>query len=204
VPGDPKLAKWDRWIRGPIWVDCGRMQLRRSIWDAVIKMVKNNPKLREMDSDYWGFHHGNYGDAQAMAVRRQTDKDPNARSLARLLIEMSENPELITREYVAQLDVDFDLAGDQLDPKVPCSDLDELSRDAKAITDYVNKRLAHDDRRNVNAAPPEFGELHAAIDSVWKIFERYAKLAGLHVLKEPKEESDWRAIFRLAWLAGDG
>lgn len=67
---------------------------------------------------------------------------------------------------------------------------------------FVDQHVAHD-QAEPTAGVPTFAQLHAAIDSVGEIFKRYAVAltASMYIAVEPVMQTDWKAIFRTAWLA---
>jgi hypothetical protein len=92
-----------------------------------------------------------------------------------------------------------------LDPAIARRDLEALQVAARKVRLYVDQHVAHD-QTEPTAALPTFEELHAAIDTIGEIFKRYTAVltAGSYVSLEPFIQSDWKAIFRVAWLRPDG
>lgn len=215
------VAKWRSWIEEPIRNDIIDMHFKRLIWREVNQMMKDNPEVGDLPSAFWDFHHDNYAVALAIAVRRQADTNARVCSLARLIKEMRDKADLLTREYfiglwdltngleVRQANGAFDrLAGegaDHLDPAIARRDLEALQVAARKVRLYVDQHVAHD-QTEPTAALPTFEELHAAIDTIGEIFKRYTVVltAGSYVSLEPFIQSDWKAIFRVAWLRPDG
>ena len=72
---DDQVAKWVRWIEGDIKNDVIGMHHRRMVWRDVDEILRANPEVSELPSMFWDFHHDNYATAQAIAVRRQADRD---------------------------------------------------------------------------------------------------------------------------------
>ena len=95
---DATVAKWRSWIEGPIRSDVVGMHFKRLIWREIAAMMNANPTVGEIPSAFWDFHQENYAVAQAIAIRRQADRDPRTCSLAVLIGEMRDNAELLTRE----------------------------------------------------------------------------------------------------------
>lgn len=218
---DAMVARWRSWIEEPIRHDVIGMHFRRMVWREVNDILGANPDVADLPSAFWDFYHENYAAAQAISIRRQADRDKRTCSLAVLIEGMRDNAERFTRGYyVGLLDEhqahdelmmqrahsDFDrLAGpgDHLDPDVPARDLAALRNDAKRVSVYVNEHLAHDMGEPTVADPPTFADLHAAIDSVGEIFRKYAvaRAGAWWATFEPAIQYDWRAIFRVPWLA---
>lgn len=91
------VAKWTRWIEGPIANDVLTIHLHRDSWHKVQQIVQENGTLP--DSYWWEFMFATYSMTHAVAVRRQTDTHPRVSSLGKLIQEIGRNPELVTREF---------------------------------------------------------------------------------------------------------
>lgn len=216
---DADVAKWRSWIEDDIKHDVIDMHWRRLIWREVNQMLDDNPAVGQMPSAFWDFYQWNYAAVQAMAVRRQADTGPRTSALGRLIKEMRDRAEVLTRVYFVGLwdDVDTDEivrgqahsafdrmageGGDHLDPAIPRRDLESLQRDAGAVRRYLDQHIAHD-QAEPTADALTFDQLHAAIDSIGEMFGRYATVltAAMYLRVEPVMQDDWKAIFRSAWL----
>jgi hypothetical protein len=214
-----QVAKWRSWIEKDIRSDVVGMHFKRMIWREVQEMVAANPEVGEVPSAFWDFYGENYAAAQAIAVRRQADRDARTCSLARLIKEMQADAELLTRDYyvglldertdsdllVKRANSDFDRlagSGDHLDPEIPARDFEVLQNDAHRLRIYVNEHVAHDMAEPTLPEMPTYADLHAAIDSVGEIFKKYAVTltGGWWATLEPAIQGDWKAIFRVPWL----
>jgi hypothetical protein len=80
---DAQVAKWTRWIQDPIRRGVVTMHFHRQIWRGVEKIIAENESLP--DSAYWAYHFDVYAVTQAVAVRRQADRDHRVASLRRLI-----------------------------------------------------------------------------------------------------------------------
>jgi AbiU2 len=214
-----EVAKWRSWIEGPIRADVLGMHHKRMIWREVNEILAANQTVSDIPSAFWDFHHENYATTQAIAVRRQADRDSRTCSLARLVEEMRNNAHRLTRDYFVGLwspqadeirmrmaHAAFDaLAGEiggHLDPAIPGADLAALRSDSARVRVYVNEHVAHDMAEPTAAELPTFEHLHSAIESVGEIFKKYANVltAGTYVALEPVMQDDWKAVFRRPWL----
>jgi len=219
---DPQVAKWTGWIEGAIQRSVIRMNFHRQIWRGVQQVIQANQQLPP--SAYWAYHLEVYVDAQAIAVRRQADLDARVASLARLMQQISEEPERLTRDWWLQQwgpeDDDHlsfargrwatDFGGEigtHLDPVTAKADLSRLSAAASSVRTYVNRHVAHSEDLDPDNAPPPaeitLGELDAAIDVIGDLFRRYLDLLvcvdmDLHVYMSP----GWLEPFRQAWIPG--
>jgi hypothetical protein len=223
-PGVPlpvdEVMKWRSWIEGPIAKDVLEMHLKRQIWREINDMLQANPKVGQVPSAFWDFHKSNYSTAQAIAIRRQADRDSRSRSLALLIEQMRDNADVLTRDYwvgllgdqladdlmVGRAHRGFDhLAGtgDHLDAEIPRGDLTTLRSDAKRVSVYVNEHVAHSTAEPTVRELPTYRDLHEAIDRLGEMFKKYAlALTGAQWWTlESVIEGDWKAIFRTPWIS---
>jgi hypothetical protein len=214
---DADVAKWRSWIEQDIRNDIIDMHFKRLIWREINQMMKDNPEVGEVPSAFWDFHHDNYAVALAVAVRRQADTNAGTCALARLIKEMKNRAEVLTREYFVGLwdhtnehdmrraNAGFDQVagegGEHLNPAIVDRDLKALQTAARKVRLYVDQHVAHD-QAQPTAELPTFEELHAAVDAIWEIFRRYTVVltAGTYFSLEPFIQTDWKAIFRTPWL----
>lgn len=216
-----QVKQWRAWIHGDIYSEVMGMFWRRKMWLDVDEMLSANPSVGLTPSAFWSFYHGNYAATQAIAIRRQADKRGDTSSLWRLLHEITRKPELFTRAvHLALLDSTqagdellierahrdwnqwADSAGTRFDGAIARADAQKLERAAQSTKVYVDEHLAHDATAPTVVQSPTFGELHAAIDSIAEIFQRYALIlnSAWWNLDAVVVQGDWRAIFRKAWL----
>jgi len=216
---DERVARWKGWIEGPIHNDIIGMHDKRQIWRDVIGMVEANPEVANTPSAFWDWMRETYSTSQAIAIRRQADRDYRACSLTRLIEQMRDDAPSLTRAYFLSLwDVKEDpllmrraedafdaLAGggDHLDPEVPRSDLARLRSEAGEMTRYVNEHVAHDMAEPTMVQLPTFNDMHDAIDALGTMLRKYSNLltAGTYITLEPTVQEHWMAIFRQPWIA---
>src|SRR5712691_5726926 len=116
---------------------------------------------------FWPFLHETFIHYAAVAVRRQCEVNKQVISLARLLDDIAQEPELIRRdEFVEALTSPFSNLREQkrqladaffekfapggiasVEPLVVLQDLAELRLSAEEITRFANRRVAHFDKR---------------------------------------------------------
>jgi hypothetical protein len=212
---------WRKWIHQDIRQDVVGMYFRRQMWRDLNDMLLANPTVGEMRSSFWNFHHDNYAVTQAIAIRRQADKRKDTCSLRRLLEEVTARSDLLRREtYVALLDerqAQDDLmvqranaewnrwansGGIRFDGVAARADALELEQAADRVKVYVDEHLAHDAATPTIPELPTLKDLHAAIEVIGSTFQKYAViLTGGWWDLEHMIEDNWRAIFRVPWIA---
>jgi AbiU2 len=188
------------------------MQLHRHVFREVAAITQ----ARDLPVSYFFDYLGEtYATSQLIAVRRQADTSSRVCTLGRLLTEIADDPERISREfYVGLWDADgpgggsaFDSTfagevGSHIDPALVRRDLGALSETAERVTGYVDEYVAHKDAR-AKAGVPAFEDLNAAIDSIGKLYDKYNNaLTGgsSHGSLIPILDPGWKAVFRQPWI----
>lgn len=215
---DENVERWRRWVETDIRNDVIGMHSRRKVWQEVDAILRANSEVSELPSVFWDFHYDNYATTQAVAIRRQGDRDTRTSSLARLIAEMEVKADCLTREYFVGLwrnddaalldlaEAAFDklsgVGSSHLDPAIPAADLEALLAGSKKLRAYVNQHVAHD-QAEPTAELPTLSDLHASIDTVGAAFIKYANVltASTWLTLEAVVQDDWKAIFRRPWIA---
>lgn len=215
---DQRIEKWQRWIDGQMKTEIVSMHLHRDTWQQVQQIIRDNGALP--DSYWWEFMGDTYAIAQAVAVRRQVDVHKDVASLGKLISEVSEEPQLITRDFWIDLwdtsdRIDLAFAqrawakqfggesGNHLDPAIPLADLDALRTSSASVTRYVDRHLAHSDRNPIPASDlPTLSEVHDAIDQIGYLYKKYYNMltAASWAFLVPVMQHDWKAVFRQPWI----
>jgi hypothetical protein len=150
-----------------------------------------------------------------MGIRRQIKIDNRSISFARLLKEIIETPEIITRKRFIEMytnsvaerhaDSDFDqFAGkgnNHVDRNIIKKDLTRLRTNGKKFEDYADKILAHSDKRRPKTIPT-YGETEKYINELGDLLKRYVLLFRADCLTTvlPVYQYDWKAIFKESWI----
>jgi hypothetical protein len=214
---DRRVIKWRRWCDEHIRPDVYSMHLHRHVFQEISAITN----AQELPSSYFFEYLGEtYATAQMIAVRRQADLHPQSASLGKLLSEIADDPERISRKFYVeawgeddarQASAAFDsFAGkgdEHIDPLLVRRDLKSLSDTAESVTRYVNEYIAHSDARP-KAAVPTFEELNVAIDSLGRLYDRYNNVltgGSSHGSLTPVIiDHDWKAVFRVPWIEPPG
>jgi AbiU2 len=214
APADSKVDKWIRWIEGPIKSEVLTMHHHRAVFQRVGEIVNGRePKLP--DSLFFPFLANTYGTSQAAAIRRQAESSPRVISLGRLLAEIHEEPERLSRQrFVGPWDAGDQErgersfsehfagdVGDHVDPKIVEVDASRLRDEAQKIVEYVNRHVAHADQDGLKELGT-FAELHAAIDMIGDVFWKYSLLltGDAYGTLEPVIQHPWEAVFYVPWI----
>ena len=213
-PPDPLHQKWCRWhgqIKDRI---SGELFFDRFTFREIQRIIADNGNLP--GSHVFDFFARTFVRSQVVAVRAEVDVRDDVVTLGRLLTELRDHPEVMTRQrYVAPYptgsqwigDSEFTdtwagTEGEHLDPAIVHADLDGLRSGAtRLVKHYVNKEVAHHDEQGA-ATIPTFADLDDAIDNLGTLLTRYGTLltgSNLAVV-EPVVQYDWQAPFRQPWI----
>jgi len=212
-----RTNKWNRWFDS-IYREVTNICVGRKIFSEIQDMVRGNPKIQKASS-FYDFLGNAYVALQLMAVRRQIKMDKHSISFARLLKEISEMPQALSRdEFIVPRDdgrqgqlaergserfADKEEGKeDQIDPKSVDLDLQELRAKAKKCERYADRRIAHLDSRRPRSIPT-FADLDECIDFLEALVKKYHPLfrGGSLLSVLPEWQYDWKAIFKERWLA---
>jgi hypothetical protein len=214
-PNDSRYDKWRKWLK-VVDSEITSMFLRRETWRGLVTIIQANPTIPP--SHFFDFLAHGYVTMQATAIRRQADVDSRVISLASLLLEVVKYPETVSRRrFVSQYpwgaqymrDSAFDdFAGkglSHIDPVRVQTDLDKLQAAAVATKRYVDRHVAHTDKKRRPEDIPSFSELDTAIETSGALLQRYLLLFE-QVDRDPIApipHYDWVAPFRLPWIVPD-
>lgn len=217
---DGLYMKWQEWIE-KVYDETTTLFLFRSFYRGIVEMTEANDEISP--SSFFDAFGAWYATTQVIAVRRQTDTDRRAVSLARLLANMVKNPAVMTRERFSAMFLDdtddeirreisihhaneqFDkyaaAGNDTIAPERYEEDLNRFQATAQPIKDYVDRLVAHNDQRELTTLPT-YADLNAAIDLLAELLNKYMVLLKATGVPDadPVHQTDWRAAFRVAWL----
>ncbi len=154
---DTKLKKWINWLK-TINQEVTELLISRSSFWYYLYLTDTNavPRGKKVFGHYLC---SSYVSHVSMGIRRQIKVNNQSISFARLLSEIIEDPEILTREYYRKLYIGTPNEGkaddhfneysgfvfDHIDPIVPDSDLKHLRKHTSYIEKLADKRIAHRD-----------------------------------------------------------
>jgi hypothetical protein len=203
-----KLEKWLRWIE-EIHKDAEELLQSQYIFSTYLEIIKNNPDI-ESPSDFHWWTRDNYVSYIAMSIRRQAEwKDPDIISLGKLLHEMQQSPEVITRQWYKDTfqydwsDSDFSNVagtGAHFDPLIAQKDLETLTNLSQNIIRFTDRKIAHKSKQP--APTVKFEEVDVFIAGFEKILKNYILLftASGYTGLRPIHQYDWEEIFTKPWI----
>lgn len=211
---DPRLEKWLRWL-DVIKTEIQDLVVAKHTFREVQKMIAANTKLQTSNS-FYRYFTSTYVSHTVIGLRRQIKTDPQSISLALLLQEMEQTPEVLSRKYFVSLykgsivenlaDDDFDRfatpGAQHIDPALVAADIQKL-RDATArCEDFADKRVAHRDKREPRVLPT-YNEVDGCIDLLDEVYVKYFLLFHAKAMDSllPTWQYDWKEIFRTPWIS---
>jgi len=210
----------DRWhdMLTIIRVELKNLDRQRQTMDAVTFGVfnKNKRLLEHPGRRFYGYIFHWYGAAMALGYRRQTDPKADSASLRVLLDELRARPHAYRLEFIrrhvgpaAQDDViraevmaPVLGADGSLDLTIIDADIATLTGAGKKVKKFVNKSVAHTDRRTwrEGGADVTFREITEANEACESIAERWLKALGGYPYPIRHEETfEWLDIFDFPW-----
>jgi hypothetical protein len=221
---DPE-ARWDTWAswlgepdqEGTICEQLVSVLASRQLWDGFQAIVGSSPAEARRPGLFHAWVNTNYVHTQVIAIRRLADERKDVRSLTRLLNDISQHPTVITRErFLSRLyphdqaegnkafDVLAGTAAHVISRERLRHDLGSIKEQTAAARKLANTLIAH------RAAATErfttavsHGDLHRAIDLIFKVFSRYYRLIRGASLAPVVALGAWESAFRVAWIPDD-
>jgi hypothetical protein len=175
---ETRPEKWERWLVA-ICDEVYRLTTNHHVFHRIRRFAQENPAFATkgalLTNVFWSFLHETFIHYAAVAVRRQCEVDKQVISLARLLDDLAQEPELIRRtEFVEAHTIPLSTGSEQtrlqaeaffekfapggaptVDSYVVLMDLAELHLAAEEITRFAHRRVAHYDKRET----PFIGDL---------------------------------------------
>ncbi|MES2012944.1 MAG: hypothetical protein V4445_04270 [Pseudomonadota bacterium] len=208
-----KLTKWKNWLE-IIKADIQDLVIAKREFHEVQRIINANPKIQKSNS-FCGYLAGSYVSHTVIGLRRQIKSSDQSISFARLMQEMIDSPETVSRKDYIELykntseetlaNQDFNLFCDAGSPFIKasliCDDLSRLRTASKSCEDYADKRVAHRDKHDPKNLPT-FNDLDNCIDVLDTLYVKYHLLFYAKNMETllPTRQFDSDAIFREAWI----
>ena len=182
------------------------------------RLVEANPKFAESPGLFTQWMASAFIQATATGVRRQAKVSDDSISLARFLAEVEKYPNLVSRAHYMSLyagkdqwhieigEHDFDNIAGASAVEVPKAlvrqHIADLKKAVDGIEHYVDRRVAHYDKRGLAKPTPTFADLSEALATLERIVILYWRLlkGGSYTTLLPTILFDWQQIFRFLWL----
>ncbi len=207
------ITKWKKWL-DVLRVDLHYLLLHQNIFEETQKIIKSNPAIQK-PSAFFDLLGQGYAALVLLGIRRQVKIQDTSISLARLLTDISEHPNFLTRNRFVKLyegsvahvfaERDFDkFAGsekDNIDPRLVTKDLELLRETIRSCEDYTDRRLAHNDKREPDAIPT-FDDVKKTLEVLEHLVKKYALLltATNWITLLPTLQYDWKSVLKEKWI----
>jgi hypothetical protein len=211
-PENPFLEKWRGWL-ATVGADVQNLHQSRQLFDEVTRLFQRND-AELIRGPFWQWMAGNYAWSIAMGIRPQTDVDEDVVFMARLIEDIANHPDALTRSWFVErwvANATDRLAAERahaiFDQHAPDRalhvqverirrDREGLRDDARRVRDVVNRRFAHNSLRE---APDDvtLGEVNEALNSIGERYRVYARLLtqARSVNLNPPLPADWDRPF---------
>jgi len=211
-----RLIRLIEWLE-TIYADVQQLLLDDHLFWEFQKIVEHNDQFLKASGLFTRFIATGYIRSAAIGVRRQAKSDNDSVSVVRFLCEVRDYPQIVSRQHYLGLydgteawhveigQRDFDRIAGKRSPHVPSTFAEQQIHDVRAavekIEHYVDRRIAHHDKRQLARPVPTFSELTEALGALERIVILYWRL-----LKGPAMTTilptilyDWKDVFRFAW-----
>lgn len=214
---DPqKAAKWLRWL-DQIESDLIQLLGSRQIYRGYGEIVTGNPAILKGGPLFHNWVSENYVAHMALAIRRQSDLDSDTVSLARLIADIRDNPDSLTRsDHIAhytnmpmgmgpgigdQTFTENAGTGAYIDPAIAEQDLNHLCAVSLDVGQMANRTIAH---RSTRQAPRlTFNDVDNNIEEIKVIARKYVLLLRAADNQLEPVMEDWQSIFYEKWIQDD-
>jgi len=212
-----KRKKWRRWLK-KIQVKISKLLESRYIFQEIGEIIKSNPNAQSPALiNHWIIN--NYVSRMSVGIRRLTDKRHGTVSLYRLIEDIANNPQAMSRDYFlkryprrlrdnALASRDFDRFANRgqkfINHRKLRRDLENPLKKTERIKKFVNKWIAHhDEHRSTKMRRfPTFNELDEALTL---LDETACKYYGL--INNRKVDTffasihfDWKKPLKYPWI----
>jgi hypothetical protein len=208
-----KLQKWIKWLK-LINEEITQLVIARNIFWSVQEMIKKNKDIQK-PSSFYEYLAYTYIAFIVMGIRRQIKNDYQSISLVRLLSEIAEQPQIISRKYFKSLyqvsaveflaDNDFNQfcinSGDEfISREMVINDICHLREVARVLEVFADKMIAHLDKKKPKVIP-SFQNVDETIEFLDKLYIKYHLMFHAESMETlmPVYQYDWKQIFDFPW-----
>lgn len=208
---EQRLGKWRTWSRS-ILNEVGTLVVDDHIFRKTKEIIREASIKAPSDFSQWMARQ--FAHTTLVGIRRQTDWEEGAITIARLLAEMRDTPEVLSKErflsrYSARPrmgEKEFaryaDPFGKHLNPAIPARDLADLRNSTAKLRAFTNKRIAHSSKRIYRGTPVVFAELSAGVRKLEELAVKYRQLlvGSCSPSLLPTWQEPWEAVFTVPWI----
>lgn len=208
-----KLEKWVKW-QEIITKDMIRLHGSRQIYNDYVAIIMKNKSIEQEGILFHNWIVDNYVTFVAMTIRRQADyKHDDVISLAKLILDITENHTELTREWYltlprntsdfwkAQADDTFTRNagnGDYFDAAIGIADFEKLMSVSDKLSQLATLSIAHHSKKTKPSLT--FDEVNACIDTFRELVQKYILLLTFSSNAIEPVMDYWQGIFTKAWI----
>jgi hypothetical protein len=185
----------------------------RHVYKEVRAMIDSNPAL-QIPSSFYDWMHQGYTQVMVMGVSRLIDRRHDSVSFVRLMEEVEQFPEVLSRRRFVGLyprhmrfmgDRDFNQFaphnGQHVKASIIRRDRRRLIRAGLQIRKFRHKHIAHRADRSLRRLPT-FQELNHCVDLLEQLLKKYTLLIEAIAMMDvlPTWQYDWKKVFRIHWI----
>ena len=203
-----RLIGWLEAIRK----DAQELLLDHHIFWEVQGIVRKNPRFRSASGLFNQWMASSFVQSAAVGIRRHAKAGDDSISLKRLLREVRNYPELVSRDFYLAFFTDsddwlrqtnghghFDSISGAGKPHIATDVIDkqlaELDTALQTVEHYVDRRVAHYDKRGVTHLEHALRVIEEQVIFYWTL------LKGVTVLGlTPAIQYNWYDVFAFAWV----
>ena len=189
-----RLAVWTRRL-GNITDEVQALIHDRDIWRTISEIGAANPAV-VANPFVMGHFNTLYYRRALVSVRAMVDPDNDSDSLLTLLTDIAAHPgDLNTTDPAMQL-----AGAGTIDPAKVRADIERLKTAAATTRKYVNKHIAHIDRKGAPTVPTAL-EIDAAVELIGELSQKYTLLlTGGGLRLGIRVTFDWTSVFTVPWI----
>lgn len=214
---DQLYKNWSDWLTN-LDHDVLSLHSHGEVFWRVQEIIRNNPKVGGQGNHFLYYMKGWYEAFVGAAIRRLADRTGNTRSYLKLLVEIKNDNEVISRARFKQNFVDSSYTEERADKALDSligkgeayirksdvsADIHKLDSNATAIREFVNDHIAHTrPYRTQTTALPNHSDVKTAMDAISEIHLKYWQIfkGSSLMTTTPKIQYDWEDIFRIPWI----
>jgi hypothetical protein len=189
-----RLAAWTAGL-GNITDEVLSLIHDRDVWCTISEIGAANPTV-VANPFVMGHFNTLYYRRALVSVRAMADPNPDSDSLLTLLTDIAAHPRDLETTYP-----EMQLAGtNTIDPAKVLADIDRLKTAVATTKKYVNKRIAHMDRKGTPTVPTA-PEIDTAVELIGELLHKYTLLlTGADLTLGILVAFDWTSVFTVPWI----
>jgi hypothetical protein len=189
-----RLAAWTARL-GNITDEVQSLIHDRDTWHTISEIGAANPAL-VANPFVMGHFNTLYYRRALVSVRAMVDPNNYSDSLLTLLTDIAAHPgDLKTTDPAMQL-----AGASTIDPTKVFADIERLKTAAATTKKYVNKRIAHIDRKGTPTVPTA-PEIDTAVELIGELLQKYTLLlTGGGLRLGILVTFDWTSVFTVPWI----